>query len=26
MPVLGSNPDHLDFAHGPPSECPTQLR
>ncbi len=26
MPVFDSNPDHLDFAHGPPSECPTQLR
>lgn len=26
MPALGSNPDHLDFAHAPPSECPTQLR
>jgi quercetin dioxygenase-like cupin family protein len=26
MPVLGSNPDHLDFTQAPPSECPTQLR
>jgi len=26
LPVFDSNPDHLDFAHGPPSECPTQLR
>jgi quercetin dioxygenase-like cupin family protein len=26
MPVFGSNPDHLDFAHSPPSECPTQVR
>lgn len=26
MPVLDSNPDHLDFTHAPPSECPTQLR
>jgi quercetin dioxygenase-like cupin family protein len=25
-PVLGSQPDHLDFFHAPPSECPTQLR
>ena len=25
-PVLGSQPDHLDFFHSPPSECPTQLR
>jgi quercetin dioxygenase-like cupin family protein len=25
-PVLGSQPDHLDFAYAPPSECPTQLR
>lgn len=26
MPVFGSNGDHLDFTHSPPSECPTQLR
>jgi quercetin dioxygenase-like cupin family protein len=26
MPVLDSNPDHIDFSHAPPSECPTQLR
>ena len=26
MPVFDSNPDHLDFTHAPPSECPTQLR
>jgi quercetin dioxygenase-like cupin family protein len=26
MPVLASNPDHLDFTQSPPSECPTQLR
>ena len=25
-PVVGSQPDHLDFFHAPPSECPTQLR
>jgi quercetin dioxygenase-like cupin family protein len=25
-PALGSQPDHLDFSHAPPSECPTQLR
>jgi len=25
-PALGSQPDHLDFAYAPPSECPTQLR
>ena len=25
-PVVGSQPDHLDFAHAPPTECPTQLR
>lgn len=25
-PVLGSQPDHIDFAYAPPSECPTQLR
>lgn len=25
-PVLGSQPDHFDFAQPPPSECPGQLR
>jgi hypothetical protein len=25
-PIFGSNADHLDFFHAPPSECPTQLR
>jgi quercetin dioxygenase-like cupin family protein len=25
-PVFGSQPDHFDFFHAPPSECPTQLR
>jgi quercetin dioxygenase-like cupin family protein len=25
-PVVGSQPDHLDFSQSPPSECPTQLR
>jgi quercetin dioxygenase-like cupin family protein len=25
-PVLNSQPDHLDFAYAPPSECPTQVR
>lgn len=25
-PVLGSQPDHLDFFYAPPTECPTQLR
>lgn len=25
-PVFGSQADHLDFTHQPPSECPTQLR
>jgi quercetin dioxygenase-like cupin family protein len=26
MPLLDSNPDHLDFMHAPPASCPTQLR
>ena len=25
-PGVGSQPDHLDFSHAPPSECPTQVR
>lgn len=25
-PVFGSQPDHFDFFHAPPEECPTQLR
>jgi quercetin dioxygenase-like cupin family protein len=25
-PVFESVPDHLDWSHAPPSECPTQLR
>ncbi len=25
-PVFNSQPDHFDFFHAPPSECPTQLR
>jgi quercetin dioxygenase-like cupin family protein len=26
MPVFDSNPDHIDFSHAPPQECPSQLR
>lgn len=26
VPVFDSNPDHFDFTHAPPSECPSQLR
>ena len=26
FPVFDSNPDHFDFSHSPPADCPTQLR
>jgi quercetin dioxygenase-like cupin family protein len=26
MPVFDSNPDHFDFSHAPPGDCPTQVR